>query len=121
MSGELKPELVVAVGTEIIVHDPDPRRKQVWTETVSKVSRVWITTDRHRFRLDRQSEGLDFGWGGMHFRTAEQVVYEDKINLAWAVLKEHGLAKAPYVAEIRDDELFAVADLLSLKIREEGS
>ncbi len=113
MSGELKPKPALAVGTEIVVSDPDPRRKQVWTAKVAKIARVWITMDNgRRFRADTQTEGLEFGWGGLHFRTVEQVVYESMISAAWTVLKEHGLAEAPYQDKIHDAELFAVAELL---------
>jgi hypothetical protein len=117
MSGELKPELFVAVGMEITVFDPDSRwtASSLHTEVVTKVARVWITTDKgRRFRLDRQNEGQDFGWGGYHFRTAEQYAYEWRIKEAWAVLAEHGLAKASYgkAQRLHDAKLFAVAELL---------
>lgn len=115
MSGELEPELDLVVGTEIIVYDPNPGRNSEWTETVAKVARVWITTERgRRFRLDKQSEGLDFGWGGYHFKTAAQAEYAERVATAWQVLKEHGLAPAHYgeSKELHDRELFAIEQLL---------
>lgn len=122
MSGELKPELSVAVGDEVIVINPDRRyrtdepKPEPRRETVIKAARVWITTDsRRRFRRDSQSESTGAGWGGWHFRTEAQHAYRERVISAWEVLKAHGLApdtSGYRYTNTHDAELFAVAALL---------
>ena len=122
MSGELEPELVVNEGDEILVFDPNQRRydkdrkllpPEPWTEKVTKVARVWITTERRRFRLDRQTEGLDYGHGGRFFRTRDQQAYVEKVRAAWVVLNDNGLTGAGRgFGTLHDEDLFAVAKLL---------
>ncbi len=106
-----RPEL--KVGDTVIASGSGVRGR---TTTVTKIGPKWITIGQGTAtsRFDRQTWRGGHGYGiGASIRTPEQVAYDQRIATARSRLTNAGL-RIPYLADVSDGRLLAVAALLEL-------
>lgn len=115
MSGELRPKLSFKVGDRFVLRHAG---KYAQPDGVAEVVRVgskyaYVTTNGsgREYRLDMSTTSGQIRQDA-RLTLPEIDAYVAKVKAAWLILAEYGFVIEQWRSDVRDGDLFAVADLL---------